>query len=194
MNDWQAKQQARQVAAAALHASFPYLVPAGAKVDALQAAARNIRIELKRAFPGVAFSVKSRRFSGGNAIDVRWIDGPTSQQVDEIIDRYSAGSFDGMTDCYSYARNAWTDAFGSAKYVHSARDDSDKAIASAIRSVGAQYAANLRAAGVPQPTVAGYRSGDYMRVLVVGRDDLQCLIRQVMSRRTWALAKAALPA
>lgn len=197
MKDWKATQQARAVAAQALHAAFPYLVPVSSKVDALQAAAKNIRIELKRAFPGVVFSVKSSRFSMGNAVDVRWTDGPIVGQVEEIINRYSAGSFDGMTDCYNYSRDAWTDAFGSTKYVHATRDDSDAAIASAIRTVAGKYAGNLADVGLPAPSVESYKKGDYMRVSVLPGarfDDLQSLIRREASCRTWAISKAAAPA
>ena len=104
--DYEAKMKARAAAAAALAAANPWLVPVwSVKGGALIAAAKNIRIELARAFPGVKFSIKSRRFSMGDAIDVSWTDGPNSRQVDEIIDRYSAGSFDGMQDLYTYERS-----------------------------------------------------------------------------------------
>jgi hypothetical protein len=152
MQDYKAAQAARQFAAQALQATHPHLVPAAG--NALVAAAKNIRTELQRAFPGIKFSVKSRRFSGGDAIDVSWTDGPTSGQVDAIIDRYSAGSFDGMTDCYSYERCAWTEAFGDAKYVHSARHYSARAIEGAIRTVFTRYAGNLE--GIARPCAEAY--------------------------------------
>jgi hypothetical protein len=69
--------------------------------------------------------------------------------VDPIINRYSAGSFDGMTDSYNYEHCAWTDAFGDAKYVHSHRDYSARAIAGAIRTVYTRYAGNLEAIAMP---------------------------------------------
>ena len=133
--DYKAKQAAQAAAVAALVACNPHLVPAAScKGGSLIAAAKNIRIELGLAFPGVKFSIKSRRFSMGDAIDVSWIDGPTGAQVDEIIDRYSAGSFNGMDDSYTYSRDFWIKAFGDAKYVHSRRDMSDAAIGRAIRT------------------------------------------------------------
>jgi hypothetical protein len=194
MEDWKAKQAARAAAAAAMQAAFPYLVPVGGKVDSLVAAAKNMRIELARAFPGVKFSVKSRRFSGGDSIDVSWTDGPTGDQVDAIIDRYSAGSFDGMQDLYTYERSAWTDAFGDAKYVNSRRDASDKAVASAIRTVCAKYGVNLKQRGI-EPTVAAYRAGAYYSTDIMenGSDywSLQSIISREIARRTWALNKTA---
>lgn len=194
MQDWKAQKAARESAAKAMQAAFPNLVPISEKVDSLNAAAKNMRIELKAAFPGIKFSVKSRRFSGGDAIDVSWTDGPVTAQVDEIIDRYTAGSFNGMDDSYTYTRGAWTDAFGDAKYISSKRENSAKAIASAIRTVRAKYAANLAEAGVPEPTVEAYQSGTYYNLNVIPggwRSDLQSLIGEELYRRTWALTVKA---
>ncbi len=189
MSDWKASVAAKKVAADALAAANPHLVSVAKEGDSLRAAAKNIRIELARAFPGVKFSVKSRRFSGGDAIDVSWVDGPVSKQVDEIIDRYSAGSFDGMQDLYEYSRDAWTDAFGDAKYVHSARDYSDKAVASAIRTAVAKYG---EAAAVA--SVDGWRMNQLWNVYPSGGDwsnenSLQGLISRILYNRTWALSK-----
>jgi hypothetical protein len=113
--DWEAKQAVRAAAARALQRAHPRLVPVSDKVDSLVAAAKNIRIELARAFPSIEFKVRSKRFSMGDDIRVSWADGPTSAQVDAIINRYRAGTFDGMTDSYDYEHSAWTDAFGDAK-------------------------------------------------------------------------------
>lgn len=169
MNDHRAQKAARATAAQALHAAFPHLVAAGdqyGKNDALNAAAKNIRIELKRAFPKVKFSVRSERFSMGDAIRISWTDGPTTAQVDEIADRYTAGSFDAMQDMYVNSRSAWKDAFGDAKYISTSRTNSPAAIASAQRTVLAKFG---------QVADANY---------------LRELIWQTASRRTWALNKA----
>ena len=169
MNDYQAQQAARASAAQALQAAFPYLVAVGAergKHDALNAAAKNIRIELKRAFPKVKFSVRSERFSMGDAIRISWTDGPTSAQVHEIADRYAAGSFDAMQDMYVNSRSAWKDAFGDAKYISTSRTNSPAAVASAQRTVLAKFG-----------QVADPRH-------------FRELIWETASRRTWALNKA----
>lgn len=123
ITDYQAIQAARKFAADVLGSTHPHLVRASEKEPSLTAAAKNIRIELKRTFPGIKFSVKSERFSMGNAIRVNWTDGPTPSQVEEITCRYSAGDFDGMTDSYNYRDDhAWVDAFGSSKYISTNRD------------------------------------------------------------------------
>mgnify|MGYP007083424983 CR=1 FL=1 len=65
------------------------------------AAAKAIRSELKKAFPGQKFSVTSTSYSGGDSVRVSWVDGPLMDQVDSIAGKYQYGSFDGMTDSYN---------------------------------------------------------------------------------------------
>jgi hypothetical protein len=181
-------KQARQFAAEQLQKAHPHLVPVSVAGSSLVAAAKNIRAELKLAFPETKFSVRSRRFAGGDSIDVSWIDGPTRDQVESIIDKYSAGTFDGMTDCYSYERSAWTDAFGDAKYVHATRENSERAIAAAIRTVFARYSGNL--AEVAAPSVEDVQRGRLWNVRVPGLSyELGSLIHQEAARRTWSIAK-----
>jgi hypothetical protein len=194
--DWKAKQAAEAVGVAALVASNPHLVPAAScKGGSLIAATKNIKIELGLAFPGVKFSIKSRRFSMGDAIDVSWVDGPVSSQVDEIIGRYSAGSFNGMEDLYEYSRDFWITAFGDAKYVHSRRDMSDAAIAKAIRLVSSKYAANLAELGLPNPSLEAFKRGDYRNVQLIacswapGRDMLSDAILSAAYRQCYALTR-----
>jgi hypothetical protein len=57
--------------------NFGHLKQTGPDVyGSAKLAASNIRAELKKAFPGVKFSVRSETFSGGDSIDVKWMDGP----------------------------------------------------------------------------------------------------------------------
>lgn len=84
-------------------------------------AAANIRRELKVAFPGVKFSVRSRSFSGGDSVDIDWNGGPTDAEVQEIARKYQCGDFDAMEDLYRYRHSVWTAVFGSAKYVMTQR-------------------------------------------------------------------------
>jgi len=183
---------AKASAAKALQAANPHLVPVGGKVDRLNAAAKNMRIELKTAFPGVKFSIKSSRFSGGNSIDVRWVDGPISKQVDAIVAKYEAGKFNGMDDSYTYTADAWNDAFGDAKYVHTSRDLSDKAIASAIRTLLARHGEQLGDLAT-KLTVEAYNDGSLRRtpapdwLLGFGRYDMHDAISHIAYARTWAL-------
>lgn len=66
-------------------------------------AAKLIRQELKKVFPDNKFSVTSRSYSGGNSIDISWLDGVTIEQVNNIARKYQYGHFDGMTDSYEYS-------------------------------------------------------------------------------------------
>lgn len=198
MTDYQAREAARAVAAKALQAAHPHLIAVGSakgRTDSLNCAARNLRIELARAFPGVKFSVKTSRFSMGDDLRVKWTDGPNAQQVEEYASKYSGGNFDGMQDLYTYDSNAWTDAFGEAKYVSSSRDYSAKAVESVLRTLRAKYPGNMenieRAITV---SADAYLSGKLRGVVLFpgscNGDDLERQINIELSRRTWAVDRA----
>jgi len=61
-----------------------------------------VRTQLKEVFPGVKFSVRSKKYSGGSSIRVSWIDGPTPKEVDEVVSYFEGAVFDGMIDLKSY--------------------------------------------------------------------------------------------
>ena len=83
-------------------------------------AAKNIRVELKKAFPGVKFSVRKAHFG---SIDIRFDYSLTDvQAVQEITGKYQRGSFNGMEDIYEDARPEWCAVFGGADYVHTWND------------------------------------------------------------------------
>lgn len=60
--------------------------------------AKWMRSDLKRSFPSVTFRVRSKSYSGGSSVNVSWIDGPTTAQVERIIGVYERRTFDGQTD------------------------------------------------------------------------------------------------
>lgn len=64
--------------------------------------AKLLRRALKARFRDVKFSVRSDSYAGGASIDVKWIDGPTEREVEQITDLYQGASFDGQTDTQSY--------------------------------------------------------------------------------------------
>lgn len=76
------------------------------------AAAYNLRLELKAA--GIKARVKQ---DGYSALRVILAAGADLDRAKEIGDKYEAGSFDGMTDCYNYAPGAWGEVFGDVRYV-----------------------------------------------------------------------------
>jgi hypothetical protein len=60
--------------------------------------AKLVRQALKAAFPGQTFSVRSSTYSGGASIRVGWVDGPQTNQVDQVAKVFAGSSFDGMID------------------------------------------------------------------------------------------------
>lgn len=64
--------------------------------------AKAVKAVLREAYPGTKWSVRSHSYSGGSAIRVRWIDGPTSKDVRDMIDVFGSATFDGMIDLKSY--------------------------------------------------------------------------------------------
>lgn len=184
-NDWQAAQAARAAVAATMHAAFPHLVKRDTiNSDGLIVATKNIRIELKRAFPSIKFAVRSERFSGGDSISVKWIDGPTTQQVDAIINKYKGGSFNSSDDLYTYSHDAWTDAFGDAKYISSSRECSDEFVTMMLARV-ARHLGGMEAV----PTFADYKAGRLYTFKQSGGCDFEREFQQALSRHTFCVSK-----
>lgn len=147
-----------------IETKYPHLIPSTNALAGYVLAAKNIRKELAIAFPGVKFSVRGKSYSMGNSIRVEWTDGPTVKQVDKIVDKYSAGTFDGMTDCYNYSKTDFNKTFGSSKYIMPNRHYSDKLIAKAIEELTAEYAS----AKDPAPSVNDYKMGYATNVTPMG--------------------------
>lgn len=54
-----------------------------------------VRAALKKAFPGVKFGVTTQHYT---AVNVKWVDGPLTADVEAVAKQYQGGSFDGMID------------------------------------------------------------------------------------------------
>jgi len=67
--------------------------------------AKLVRQALKKAFPGVKFSVRSDKYAGGASIRVGWTDGPTENDVSNVARAYAGADFDGMVDLKVYAEH-----------------------------------------------------------------------------------------
>lgn len=74
--------------------------------------AKLIRAALKRAFPGVKFTVRSSSYSGGASIRVGWQDGPADRMVQSVTGQFAGGGFDGSIDM-AYSRTHWLMADGT---------------------------------------------------------------------------------
>jgi len=87
-------------------------------------AAKNIRKELKRVYPGVKFSVRKRSF---DAIMVTWPkadDGETVNQrtVRDSLALFKTGHYDPMEDYHSSSNSPFNVVFGGADYLICQRD------------------------------------------------------------------------
>ncbi len=135
--------------------------------------AKLVRAALKAAFPGVTFSVRSKSYSMGASISVRWTDGPTEKDVERITGEYRGATFDGMIDLKSYVTrevNGQKVHYG-ADYIHTIRSYSvpfAQAIADQVADQWGQSWPTIRASsydgsavvstdGEPITTGHGYR-------------------------------------
>ena len=99
-------------------------------------AAANMRDELRAAFAGVKFSVRVESYT---AINVCWNDGPTEAAVQAIVERYTIGTFDGMTDSYSYNRDEFNNIHGGVKYVFTCREYTAEFVRAAAVALAEKY-------------------------------------------------------
>ena len=68
-------------------------------------AAKEIRKEIKAAFPAVAFRCTCDNYSGGDSVDVNIADQPYEvyKAIEQIVGKYQMGKFNGMEDIYEYS-------------------------------------------------------------------------------------------
>ncbi len=83
--------------------------------------AKLVRQALRAEFPETRFSVRSKTYSGGASIDVRYVDGPTSYGVEAVLSLYRGAEFDGMVDLKTYRDSILTTDDG-AELVHFGAD------------------------------------------------------------------------
>ncbi|GAB3725450.1 hypothetical protein GCM10027594_06920 [Hymenobacter agri] len=70
--------------------------------------AQLIREALKKAFPGVKFSVTSDSFANGTSVDIAYIDGPSRKQVEQVYAPFISGHYNSQEDMYEYHRQPTT--------------------------------------------------------------------------------------
>ena len=82
------------------------------RVYSLTETAKLIREALKKKYPIIKFSVRSKSYAGGSAIDVSWEFGPTVTEVDKILGMYESRGFDGSIDL-GYLKEHWMQPDGT---------------------------------------------------------------------------------
>ena len=108
---------------------YAHLIPLGEQDRGGVPAAKNVRRDLKKVFPGIKFSVKSCY----DTINVSWQDGPTRPEVEAVVEKYENGKFDGMTDCFNFDSTPFNAVFGGCRYTFVKREHSDELMAAATR-------------------------------------------------------------
>lgn len=117
----------------------------------------NIRRELKKAFPGVKFSVTKRSC---DAVTVKWIDGVTEERVKAITDKYRDSYFDGMQDMSVSCRSSFNEVYGGVGYVITERKYSDKMKEMAVNAFRNKFGHAFQGEDI---TLARFKTGDLWR-------------------------------
>jgi hypothetical protein len=100
-----------------------------------------VRATLKKAFPGVKFSVRVKSYSMGCSIQVGYDADVATNDVQRVVSVFSSTGFDGMIDA-SYAQYAWLAPDGTASLAYSqGRVGND---GNAVREFGEPHTANCR--------------------------------------------------
>jgi len=94
------------------------------KQSGAELAAENIKRELQEAFPEVKFSVRTSYIAGASYIDILYLEGPTTKQVEKISKKYQEGRFNPLTDEYEFSNKKFE--YGCARYVHVYRYNKDE--------------------------------------------------------------------
>ncbi|WP_267436666.1 LPD29 domain-containing protein [Erwinia psidii] len=134
----QAKEAARQLAneRASTDPENVELLTTATERNTTKLAAKNIRILLKKNFPGVKFSVRMRDY---NALYVSWTDGPTKEAVEGITNKFEEGSVNTIEDIYEYNITGFHRVYGGVKYLFYSRDLTDALIAESIELLRKEY-------------------------------------------------------
>lgn len=85
-------------------------------------AANNLRTLLKVKFPATKFSVKKNYY---NSYTVRWEDGPTERQVNEITHLFKNEKWDGMIESSHSIDTPFNQRYGGIGYISTSRNISD---------------------------------------------------------------------
>lgn len=155
--------------------------------------AKIVRRKLKEKFPGTKFSVRSDRYSMGSSIDVTWIDGPTTEQVKEIVGGYHGATFDGMEDLKNYHVSVDPDTGNEVRwgndYIDFSRNYTPNAIEQVWQELGQKY--DLENAQLEivdrdyKPGTAYFKINNDFVLFRGGRDTVQDELRIALQNRSF---------
>ncbi len=98
----------------------------GSKLNVTEAA-KLVREELARTFPGQKFCVSVERYSMGESINVSWIDGAASIAVDRVLDKYQDIDYDPFAQEILSGGNRYVQ--GQRRYTRATREGAQTAFA-----------------------------------------------------------------
>lgn len=85
--------------------------------------AKAIKAELIKIYPSIKFEVRSENFSMGDAVRINYTDGPTTDEIEKITDKYQYGHFNSNEDIYENSNRR--DDLPQAKYISVSRSMSE---------------------------------------------------------------------
>ena len=130
--------------------------------------AKIIRTVLKEAFLGIKFSVK---VSNGYAVNIRWVDGVNSKQVEDVVNRFKGSFFNDKSDCYTFldATFKGEPVRFNADYIFCIRSYSDAMIERAINATVRRFGGSKPIDSLPKISIQEYKKANFKL------EDLMCL-------------------
>ena len=116
----QVQAQADQTETEELKKEYSYLIEGGR--DNTE---KNIRLELKKYFQGVKFSVRKDSY---NCTYITWTNGATKEEVQKYTNKFDTGTFDPYTDYHSTQTTNFNTLFGGRQFIFLRRDETEEPI------------------------------------------------------------------
>lgn len=112
-------------------ADYSYLIPTDGTHRGGVHAAKNIRLVLKKKFPGVKFKVTSNY----SRCSVKWTDGPTDAAVCEALAPFDIGASDIQSDYFYTVATRFSETYGGVQYLFTSRELSAATIQASITAI-----------------------------------------------------------
>jgi len=73
----------------------------------IQDAAKVLRVDLRQMFGNAPFSVRIEQYSGGESINLSWVDGPSTESVEDLLTKYKRENWRYVHGSHHYTPEAW---------------------------------------------------------------------------------------
>ncbi|MEE8137752.1 MAG: LPD29 domain-containing protein [Thermoanaerobaculia bacterium] len=112
--------------------------------------AKLVRQALKKAFPTITFRVRSSTYSMGASIRIHWVDGPTTTQVDAVVEHLRGADFNSMEDIKEYRQPIEIDGQSvrpGADFIFTERSHSESFYARALSAACKKWGVDVAISG-----------------------------------------------